>query len=203
MLDPLAADARLVEHREVTESGCWNWTRSRTPDGYGRISWRGHGERVHRVAAHLAFGFELAGEGSVLHHCDNPACFNPGHLYVGSQKDNVRDMVERGRGYQGPEKWSVCKNGHALEGDNLVIHSGRQRCRICLNDERKRRYQTHNADRSTSGEKGVHYSPHASKPWRVGVYHGRKMHYGGRFASVVEAVIARDELIRALEGATE
>jgi transposase-like protein len=72
----------------------------------------------------------------ILHHCDNPPCVNPNHLYAGTSAENIRDAVVRGR-MRGQRK-SHCKLGHAKEGDNLVVISIRgkfsYRCRKCENE---------------------------------------------------------------------
>ena len=81
---------------------CWDWQGQATGSGYGRIKWGGRLESAHRVAYELTFGpipDDHAGyHGTVIRHsCDNRLCCNPRHLLAGSQADNVRDMVERGR----------------------------------------------------------------------------------------------------------
>jgi hypothetical protein len=81
---------------ENQPSGCIVWTRSKNPDGYGNLSWNGRNTRAHRVAYALAHG-EIPQGMSVLHRCDNPPCCNPAHLFLGTQQDNIRDCVEKGR----------------------------------------------------------------------------------------------------------
>ena len=82
-------------------SGCWLWTAHIAPTGYGMISFRRgpHGsipETAHRVSYRLFRGEILDGM-HVCHTCDNRACVNPAHLWVGSRTDNMRDMVKKGR----------------------------------------------------------------------------------------------------------
>ena len=55
----------------------------------------GTSTRAHRIAWQIAYGPIPAGL-LVLHTCDNPGCVNPVHLYIGTQKDNMRDMSIRG-----------------------------------------------------------------------------------------------------------
>jgi hypothetical protein len=76
---------------------CWNWTAGRNRWGYGKFSPRTPGHMgAHRFSAMLHFGmFDL--RLLVLHHCDNPACVNPAHLYLGTDADNARDKRVRGR----------------------------------------------------------------------------------------------------------
>ena len=52
---------------------------------------------THRVAAIVYFDFEPTSGFCVLHHCDNPSCCNPCHLYIGTHQDNMRDKAVRGR----------------------------------------------------------------------------------------------------------
>lgn len=93
---------------KVDKSGgpdaCWPWAGHRSPQGYGkaplpRAATAIYGARAmqaHRLAYVLASGPIPAGL-LVLHSCDNPPCCNPAHLRVGTYKDNLRDMYERGR----------------------------------------------------------------------------------------------------------
>jgi len=81
---------------------CWPWIASGLPHGYGTIacgSRTDHSRRhflAHRVAWNLANG-PVQKNLCVLHHCDNPPCCNPRHLFLGTQADNNRDMIQKGR----------------------------------------------------------------------------------------------------------
>lgn len=78
-------------------TGCWEWDKGRDAYGYG-MAWvktRKKIQKVHRLAVELD-GREVEGL-FVCHSCDNPPCFNPTHLFVGSAADNVADMVAKGR----------------------------------------------------------------------------------------------------------
>ena len=85
-------------------SGCWEWRGSRdqrSGKGYG-VAYDPVTHRMapaHRVAWQLMNGPIPDGMG-VLHHCDNPPCVNPGHLFIGTAADNTRDMMAKGRGWQ-------------------------------------------------------------------------------------------------------
>lgn len=76
---------------------CWPWgLKSRTGDGYGRVSVACVSQPSHRVAWTLSNGSIPVGF-VVRHACDNAPCCNPAHLILGTVSDNVRDMKERGR----------------------------------------------------------------------------------------------------------
>lgn len=101
----LYVDARVVKRfwaKVRKTDGCWEWTGSRDRKGYGRLSIgsrldgskRPHG--AHRIAWVLARG-SIPNGLSVLHHCDNPRCVRPDHLWLGTIADNNRDMFAKGR----------------------------------------------------------------------------------------------------------
>ena len=92
----------------VDKSGdCWVWTGPVSREQpYGRIKLSGrHGRylQTHRISYELAFG-PIPNDLWVLHHCDNPPCVRPDHLYVGTREDNTRDAHERGR-------YAACADG--------------------------------------------------------------------------------------------
>lgn len=80
---------------------CWEWqgglTNPQRGEGYGRFRYL-NGQTMH--ATHVALllsDIEIPEGMKVLHHCDNPHCVNPKHLYIGTQQDNIDDMRSRGR----------------------------------------------------------------------------------------------------------
>ena len=82
--------------RSAGPDGCWPWLGCLNRTGYGQIAdEEGALQLTHRVALSLSLGRPLTA--FALHHCDNPPCCNPAHLYEGTQADNIRDMVARGR----------------------------------------------------------------------------------------------------------
>lgn len=78
----------------VTDKGCWEWCGRRATNGYGKAR---RDNSAHRLAYEAWVG--PIPEGHVVRHkCDNPPCINPAHLETGTHRDNMSDMVSRGRG---------------------------------------------------------------------------------------------------------
>lgn len=86
---------RRVFLKIIILDGCWKWTGCHNSDGYGRMSFNGQNTGVHCVIWRIFYGDPCGF--SVLHKCDNPGCPRPDHLFLGSQADNVADMVFKGR----------------------------------------------------------------------------------------------------------
>jgi hypothetical protein len=82
---------------DASGEGCWEWIGALN-NWYGWFSVNGFPKHAHRVAALLSGKISsLDEELHVLHHCDNPKCCNPKHLFLGTNADNVADKVKKGR----------------------------------------------------------------------------------------------------------
>lgn len=83
--------------------GCWEWVGTRNNRGYGRVLYGSRCVGTHRVAAVLRLGYpeelilKRQYQTIVCHHCDNPPCCNPSHLFIGTPSDNYKDAQKKGR----------------------------------------------------------------------------------------------------------
>ena len=82
---------------------CFLWELAKDADGYGVVRRNGKTQRAHRAAWEAIHGPIPPGM-VLLHSCDTPACIKVEHLSVGTQADNVRDMVQKGRNSPPPRR---------------------------------------------------------------------------------------------------
>lgn len=110
------AEADTVRFLSKFDTGpaeaCWPWRRSAN-DAHCQFWVHGRSVGAHRMAYEYYVGSIPDGMW-VLHHCDNPPCMNPAHLFLGTAADNSRDMVEKGRQCFGE------RNAHARLSDDDV-----------------------------------------------------------------------------------
>jgi len=104
-IPPLTAQDRARFWQKVCRDKpdeCWNWLASQQPGGYGQFWLRDKMLRAHRVAWTIERG-PIPEWASVLHRCDNVRCCNSRHLFLGTQKENLRDRTQKGR-IRAPER---------------------------------------------------------------------------------------------------
>jgi hypothetical protein len=120
----------------------WLWTGAVRTDGYGVMGRWNDGRTAvlpaHRLAWEMAHGPIPTGV-CVLHHCDVKRCVKTegderwpdGHLFLGTKRDNTRDMVTKGRHGRWNAKKLACKRGHPFDEANTHIYRGGRVCRTC------------------------------------------------------------------------
>lgn len=149
-------DARPVEERfwekVIKGDGCWGWRGKPNSFGYGRLSVGSRTDGTKRnVYAHVVsyvIHFGPLPDGMwVLHHCDNPICTRPDHLYAGTAVENGRDVRVRRRSPK--RRLTHCVNGHEFTPENTHIRrNGCRLCRACARERNRLAY----ASRSRGGE---------------------------------------------------
>jgi hypothetical protein len=114
--------------------GCWIWKGTiHSGTGYGLMQ---HDRKVyatHRLSLQIATGRPIPKGMHVCHRCDNPPCVNPDHLFIGTPRDNVRDMWAKGRAVIADRRWPRCKRGHEWTPDNTITRPAGRLCRLCKN----------------------------------------------------------------------
>lgn len=111
---------------------CWPWKKSQFTGGYGQIKVERKNLKSHRVAYYLHYGIDPQ-ENLICHRCDNPVCCNPYHLFSGTEGDNARDCVAKGRHVSGsgdthgskthPERFA---RGERVAGAKLTLDQVKQ-----------------------------------------------------------------------------
>lgn len=112
--------------------GCWEWTGKVDRDGYGFFKCAGLWIRAHRISRTMHDGAIPDGL-LVCHHCDNPSCVRPSHMFLGTAKDNGQDASSKGRfsnQLRGELIWSARLNAAAVVEIRRLHHLGTPRADI-------------------------------------------------------------------------
>ncbi len=106
---------------------CWLWTGGTNTPGYGYFQWREGKKRVSKFAHRFSFEDKvraLAPNEHVCHRCDNPICVNPSHFFIGTHKDNMRDMASKNRVSHGERHWNRKLSGEKAQHIKQLYEKG-------------------------------------------------------------------------------
>jgi hypothetical protein len=135
---------RKLQNNSIIDelTGCWLYQGVPYSNGYCHIMFSGKRVGIHRLSAHAHWNFDLDSEMSILHalQCPNKHCWNPAHLYIGTQGDNVRDAITLGNHVGSHD---VCKLGHLLDGFN---NQGKRFCITCHKETNLKSYHRKDND---------------------------------------------------------
>lgn len=135
-------DSRIVRS---SDDECWLWTGDVSSTGYGQITHQENRARktltAHRLMLARKLGAAIPPGKYVLHRCDVPRCCNPAHLSLGTQSDNLKDCVAKGRHHDARK--THCIHGHPFDADNTSRRTrpgGGRACRECIRIRQRQAY---------------------------------------------------------------
>ena len=121
------------------DTNCWVVTEGFNNRGYGKLPFSWEGRKSHRYSYYLNVDQNFDRSKLVCHHCDNPPCVRPSHLFLGTAKDNGQDMSKKGRSRG--QKVTHCPQGHEYTKENTFIR--KSKARQCLTCKRKQDLTNH------------------------------------------------------------
>lgn len=115
---------RFLSNIKKEENGCWTWTGYKMKNGYGQLRYQSTAVYTHRFSWYIHNGeFDLTL--CLCHKCDNRACCNPEHMFLGTRTDNQNDMVAKKRQAVGQAVGGVFTEADVREMHRLVKQEGK------------------------------------------------------------------------------
>ena len=102
----------------ILDTPCWEWTAGTFSNRYGQFFDGNSKIGAHRFSYKIHFG-DISDELKVCHKCDNRRCVNPEHFFLGTQKENMEDMVRKGRRIHASKVGE--RNGRAIVTESNVL----------------------------------------------------------------------------------
>lgn len=130
----MSFEERFWSHVQKTDT-CWIWTGGGRGRGYGALKYHNKVIDSHRASWIIHFK-QIPEKLFVLHKCDNRACIKPDHLFLGTQLDNVADMMQKGRHFLAPH------------GTASKYNYGSCRCILCKEAQMEHQRKYRNIDRN-------------------------------------------------------
>ena len=124
MIEKEVIDRFNKNYQVIPKTNCWEWT------GYYKTKF--YGGFGYKKRTYLAHRFSLMIQGQdptgyfVCHHCDNPKCVNPSHLYLGDVRTNCQDMKDRNRSLKGIKNHSAKLTDDQVKEIRKIAYVGRQ-----------------------------------------------------------------------------
>lgn len=136
----LSIKNNLESRRIITDSDCWILKRNHVK--YPCIKIDGINIQISRIVLKIYKNIEIKEQ--ALHKCDNPRCWNPEHIFDGTQSDNIIDSYNKGRSKPSPQRTKThCIRGHEFNEQNTYyynwINKIKKVCKICSKKNLKER----------------------------------------------------------------
>ena len=115
------------------EDACWRWVGIKNSNGYGRFSLGNKHRLAHRTSYQMFVG-EIPAGMNVCHSCDNRLCVNPNHLWLGTQSENLKDAVSKGRMFR-PDTTGERNGNRKLDWERVrairkMVASGERKSKV-------------------------------------------------------------------------